>query len=92
MSTVAPEVKNFEELTPEEQSLRRQQRKDYGRYIAAIVSDAITGIETATGRKVLSLTMPKPCNFEDPEKNPLICVKFVPTNTVGSATATVLFR
>jgi hypothetical protein len=49
--------------------------QNYGKILAAIVVSAVRDIEAATGRKVLSLTVPKPAVWADPDKQPTINVR-----------------
>ena len=49
--------------------------KDYGKILAMVVVTAVREIEAQTGRKVLSLTVPKPANWEIPDKHTTISVK-----------------
>jgi len=58
---------------------KREFKKSYGRLMASIITSAVTEIDAAMGRKVLSLTVPKPNYYENPDKDPHIAVKFEAT-------------
>ena len=49
--------------------------KEYGKLLAAIASTAVKEIESATGHKVLSMSIPKPASFDHPDKQPAISVR-----------------
>ena len=49
--------------------------QNYGKILAMIVVMAVREIEEQTGRQVLSLTIPKPANWENPDKHTTIIVR-----------------
>ena len=49
--------------------------KGYGKILAATAATAIREIESQTGHKVLSLTIPKPACYDDPTKQQAIFVR-----------------
>lgn len=49
--------------------------QNYGKILAMVITSAVKEIEAETGRKVISLTIPKPANYDIPEKQPTIHVR-----------------
>ena len=56
--------------------MKTESKTSYDKFIAMIVANAVREIEQATGRKVVSLSIPSPRSFDDPEKRPAINVRF----------------
>ena len=66
---------DWEQIHWQEFAFTKDHWKEYGKILATIASTAVREIESATGHKVLNLTIPKPASFDNPDKQPTINVR-----------------
>ena len=66
---------DLDKIHHEELAFTRSHWKEYGKLLATIASTAVREIESATGHKVMNLTIPKPASFANPDKQPTINVR-----------------
>ena len=55
--------------------------QNYGKILAMIMVTAVREMEAELGRKVVSLTIPKPAVYNDPDKQPTINVRISLSST-----------